>query len=121
MEQVETNFDSKDIISKLDKLHSKSKAHVIGITGAPGVGKSSLIDKLIKHIRKKNKSVGIIAIDPSSERSGGALLGDLDLALRDQTGLAISVADDSMNCVALGTGKSLEFERQLAHVIDYGT
>ena len=52
---------------------------------------------------------------------GGALLGDLDLALREQTGLAISVADDSMNCVALGTGKSLEFERQLAHVIDYGT
>ena len=50
-----------------------------------------------------------------------ALLGDLDLALREQTGLAISVADDSMNCVALGTGKSLEFERQLAHVIDYGT
>ena len=52
---------------------------------------------------------------------GGALLGDLDLALREQTGLAITVADDSMNCVALGTGKSLEFERQLAHVIDYGT
>ncbi len=51
---------------------------------------------------------------------GGALLGDLDLALREQTGLAISVADDSMNCVALGTGKSLEFEKQLAHVIDYG-
>ena len=51
---------------------------------------------------------------------GGALLGDLDLALREQTGLAISVADESLNCVALGTGKSLEFEKQLAHVIDYG-
>jgi rod shape-determining protein MreB len=51
---------------------------------------------------------------------GGALLGDLDLALREQTGLAISIADESLNCVALGTGKSLEFERQLAHVIDYG-
>jgi rod shape-determining protein MreB len=49
---------------------------------------------------------------------GGALLGDLDLALREQTGLAISVADESLNCVALGTGKSLEFEKQLAHVID---
>jgi rod shape-determining protein MreB len=52
---------------------------------------------------------------------GGALLGDLDLALREQTGLAISVADDSLNCVALGTGKSLEFENQLAHVIDFGS
>lgn len=51
---------------------------------------------------------------------GGALLGDLDLALREQTGLAISVADESLNCVALGTGKALEFETQLAHVIDYG-
>jgi rod shape-determining protein MreB len=51
---------------------------------------------------------------------GGALLGDLDLALREQTGLAITVAEDSLNCVALGTGKSLEFETQLAHVIDFG-
>jgi rod shape-determining protein MreB len=52
---------------------------------------------------------------------GGALLGDLDLALREQTGLAISVADETLNCVALGTGKALEFETQLAHVIDYGS
>jgi rod shape-determining protein MreB and related proteins len=51
---------------------------------------------------------------------GGALLGELDLALREQTGLAISVAEDPLNCVALGTGKSLEFENQLAHVIDFG-
>jgi rod shape-determining protein MreB and related proteins len=51
---------------------------------------------------------------------GGALLGDLDLALREQTGLAITVAEDPLNCVALGTGKSLEFESQLAHVIDFG-
>ena len=52
---------------------------------------------------------------------GGALLGDLDLALREQTGLSITVAEDPLNCVALGTGKSLEFENQLAHVIDFGT
>ncbi|MEM1264837.1 MAG: rod shape-determining protein [Pseudomonadota bacterium] len=52
---------------------------------------------------------------------GGALLGDLDLALREQTGLAISVADETLNCVALGTGKSLEYERMLLHVIDFGT
>jgi len=50
---------------------------------------------------------------------GGALLGQLDLALREQTGLAISVADESLNCVALGTGKALEYEKQLKHVIDY--
>lgn len=51
---------------------------------------------------------------------GGALLGDLDLALREQTGLAISVADETLNCVALGTGKALEFENQLQHILDYG-
>ncbi len=51
---------------------------------------------------------------------GGALLGDLDLALREQTGLAISVADETLNCVALGTGKALEYEQQLSHVIDFG-
>ena len=50
---------------------------------------------------------------------GGALLGELDLALREQTGLAVSVAEDSRNCVALGTGKALEYERQLRHIIDY--
>ena len=50
---------------------------------------------------------------------GGALLGDLDLALREQTGLSVSIADESLNCVALGTGKALEFEKQLAHAIDY--
>ena len=50
---------------------------------------------------------------------GGALLGDLDLALREQTGLSISVANESLNCVALGTGKALEYEKQLRHVIDY--
>ena len=50
---------------------------------------------------------------------GGALLGDLDLALREQTGLAVSIAEEPLNCVALGTGKALEYEKQLRHAIDY--
>lgn len=49
---------------------------VVGVTGAPGAGKSSLVDKLALHYRAQNKSVGIIAVDPSSPFSGGALLGD---------------------------------------------
>jgi len=52
------------------------KAHIIGITGSPGVGKSSLVDKLITLLRKKDKKIGVIAVDPSSPFSGGALLGD---------------------------------------------
>jgi LAO/AO transport system kinase len=49
---------------------------VIGITGAPGAGKSSLVDKLALHYRQQDKTVGIIAVDPSSPFSGGAILGD---------------------------------------------
>ena len=50
---------------------------------------------------------------------GGALLGDLDLALREQTGLAITIAEDPLSCVALGTGKALEHERDLLHILNY--
>src|SRR5947207_12294243 len=49
---------------------------VIGITGAPGAGKSSLVDKLALLYRKQGQRVGIIAVDPSSPFSGGAILGD---------------------------------------------
>lgn len=51
-------------------------AHVIGITGPPGAGKSTLVDKLASHFRKRGKSVAIVAVDPSSPFSGGAILGD---------------------------------------------
>jgi LAO/AO transport system kinase len=52
------------------------KAHVIGITGPPGAGKSTLVDRLATHLRGAGRRVGIIAVDPSSPFSGGAVLGD---------------------------------------------
>jgi len=52
------------------------KALVIGITGAPGAGKSTLVDRLAAHYRAAGQTVGIIAVDPSSPFTGGALLGD---------------------------------------------
>lgn len=52
------------------------RAHVIGLTGAPGTGKSTLIDSMVHDLRKKGKSVGILAIDPTSPLSDGAILGD---------------------------------------------
>jgi LAO/AO transport system kinase len=52
------------------------RALVIGITGAPGAGKSSLVDKLALHYRRAGERVGIVAVDPSSPFSGGAILGD---------------------------------------------
>lgn len=51
-------------------------AYLIGVTGAPGTGKSTLVNALAKHIRMQNKTVGIIAVDPTSPFSGGAVLGD---------------------------------------------
>jgi len=52
------------------------RALVIGITGAPGAGKSTLVDKLAAYYRKQGERVGVIAVDPSSPFSGGAILGD---------------------------------------------
>jgi LAO/AO transport system kinase len=52
------------------------KACIVGITGPPGVGKSSLIDRLIDELRRQGKTVGVVAIDPTSPISGGAFLGD---------------------------------------------
>lgn len=51
-------------------------AALIGMTGAPGAGKSSLLDRLIDQIRREGKTVGVLAVDPSSPFTGGALLGD---------------------------------------------
>jgi GTPase len=51
-------------------------ARTIGLTGAPGAGKSTLVDQLAKHYRKENRTVGIIAVDPTSPYTGGAILGD---------------------------------------------
>jgi len=52
------------------------KAYIIGITGAPGVGKSTLVDQMVAHLRKRGKTVGVLAVDPTSPFSGGAILGD---------------------------------------------
>src|ERR1051326_7305281 len=50
--------------------------YAIGVTGPPGVGKSSLISALVRHVRDRERSVGVISVDPSSPFSKGALLGD---------------------------------------------
>jgi len=52
------------------------KAHIIGLTGPGGSGKSTLIEKMVREYRKRNKTVGVIAVDPTSPFTGGAFLGD---------------------------------------------
>jgi len=69
--------DHPEKLSLLRKLNAhKTNAHYIGITGSPGAGKSSLVDKLVGTLREKGFEVAVIAVDPTSPFSGGALLGD---------------------------------------------
>ncbi len=63
-----------DILKQVYPL--TGKAFILGVTGPPGVGKSTIVDKLTERYRKNGKNVGIIAVDPSSAFSGGAILGD---------------------------------------------
>ena len=73
--QIESDSDPNDIL--FNKIYPYThNAIKIGITGPPGAGKSTLTDQLIRLYLKQNKSVGVIAVDPSSPFSGGALLGD---------------------------------------------
>ena len=72
---VENEYDEAvDIMKKL--YPHTGNAYVIGITGPPGAGKSTLTDKIVKEYRRLGKTVGVIAIDPTSPFSGGAILGD---------------------------------------------
>lgn len=74
--QIECASDAETTVALLDAAYMAPTGHVIGITGPPGVGKSTLINALISNWRSLNRTVGVIAVDPSSRRTGGALLGD---------------------------------------------
>ncbi|WP_326911602.1 methylmalonyl Co-A mutase-associated GTPase MeaB [Sedimentibacter sp. MB31-C6] len=81
---VENNHEEAEKIIR-DIHQYTGNAHIIGITGPPGAGKSTLTDKMVKALLKEGKKVGIIAVDPTSPYSGGSILGDRirmqDLAL----------------------------------------
>jgi LAO/AO transport system kinase len=74
--RLEAAPESPPIVALLTEAYLAPSGQVIGLTGPPGVGKSTLAGALINLYRKQQKSVGVIAVDPSSRRSGGALLGD---------------------------------------------
>jgi LAO/AO transport system kinase len=66
--------ESSDLLKAL--FPHTGHARILGLTGPPGAGKSTLVDQLAKHYRKENQTVGIIAVDPTSPYTGGAILGD---------------------------------------------
>jgi len=73
---LERDPDGPSTQALLDAAWREPRAHVVGVTGPPGVGKSSLCSSLVASWRKDGMTVGVIAVDPSSKASGGALLGD---------------------------------------------
>lgn len=77
---------SADITRIMAEIHPRlGKARRIGVTGPPGAGKSTLVDKLIGVLRDKKMSVGVVAVDPSSPFTGGAVLGDRVRMMRHAT------------------------------------
>jgi LAO/AO transport system kinase len=68
------SHDAEELLKRL--FPSTGRAIVIGITGSPGVGKSTLTDRLVHELRREGKLVGVIAVDPTSPFTGGAILGD---------------------------------------------
>jgi LAO/AO transport system kinase len=66
--------ESLELLKKL--FPHSGRARVLGLTGSPGAGKSTLVDQLAREYRSKNQTVGIVAVDPTSPYTGGAILGD---------------------------------------------
>ena len=102
-------------LALLDSLEGRALGARIGVTGAPGSGKSTLLDALVSRLHEQGRSVGILAVDPSSQRTGGALLGDRmrlgsaareagvflrSLAARDQLGGLSEVTGASLDVLA---------------------
>jgi LAO/AO transport system kinase len=73
---IETHEGAPELAELLDAALAQTRAHTAGLTGPPGVGKSTLTNALLRDWRARNETVGVIAVDPSSRRTGGALLGD---------------------------------------------
>lgn len=111
---VESNLASDKILAKeiiQSILPSSGKSTRIGITGVPGVGKSTFIESFGKHLISQGHKVAILSIDPSSQRSKGSILGDKtrmeDLANMEEAYIRPSASGDTLGGVANKTGETM--------------
>jgi len=91
------------------------KAHIVGFTGSPGAGKSTLIDALIDEYRKRGKTVGALLVDPSSPFTGGAILGDRVRMQRHATDSGVFVRSMASRGSLGGLSKSVS---NAIHILD---
>jgi LAO/AO transport system kinase len=92
---VEHRGKREETAALLNALGTDARGHVVGVTGPPGAGKSTLLSALVAEWRARDRSVAVLAVDPSSKRSGGALLGDrarIDADPRDRSVFIRSMA-----------------------------
>lgn len=88
---IETAEGEAELVRLLDDAARMPKGDVLGLTGPPGVGKSTLTNVLINRARASGRTVAVVAIDPSSQRTGGALLGDRTRLKTDPEDMGIFV------------------------------
>lgn len=119
--QLERAPDAPETVALLDAAYAEPQAQVVGMTGPPGVGKSTLMNALIANWRGRGRTVGCIAVDPSSRRSGGALLGDRTRLTTDPEDQGIFVrsmaARDRLGGLAALTVSSMVLMRALYDVV----
>ena len=119
--ELERAPDAPATVALLDRAYSEPRAHVVGMTGPPGVGKSTLMNALISGWRQRGRTVGCIAVDPSSRRSGGALLGDRTRLTTDPEDQGVFVrsmaARDRLGGLAALTVSSMVLMRALYDMV----
>ena len=119
--RIETGLDSPGVAALLDQALAAPKGVSLGLTGPPGVGKSTLIDALIRAWRAEGWSIAVIAVDPSSARSGGALLGDRTRLTTDPADTGVFVrsmaARDQLGGVAEATFPAMVLMRALYDLV----
>jgi LAO/AO transport system kinase len=119
--RLESAPEDEATLSLLDAAYAAPRAQVVGVTGPPGVGKSTLIGALIGAWRQAERTVGVIAVDPSSRASGGALLGDRTRLRTDPADSGIFVrsmaARDKLGGLAALTVSAMVLMRALFDVV----